>query len=453
MTDSQREASWAALHRPNTSRQEIEAIVARYPEFAEAGTAHPNGGPIDPTVAAAAREVTSSGVTPVEQPQVSQFPPTPQLGAAGPTPTVDTPARPAAPTPEPELTQSSETSATPAFEPETPETSARPPRKRGNRVILIAAATLAILALTGGAFTAGWIVANQSGANGADASKPEIVEVPILDPLAQDALMPDVRGLDETTALQVLADAGIPVAEVTVITQPAAGQSGLVIEQTPAFGTSAPDAVSLTVSEEAAVPDVIGASAADASAALQILGAAVVEETTYDPDAAVGTVLAVSPEVGSAVPESVTLTVNVAPASLYLANVRAEESSCATSKSFLMGGDPFTFGLRCSPGWSSASTSSWLTAGAVDRITGTIGIPDDEPVNSVATVQIVADGKLLKEYSLAWGDTQEVALSTDGALKLEILVSVPEDADSVDIGLGDLILIGDPTAMSKLRSE
>lgn len=55
MTDSHREASWAALHRPNTSRQEIEAIVARYPEFAEAGTAHPNGGPIDPTVAAAAR--------------------------------------------------------------------------------------------------------------------------------------------------------------------------------------------------------------------------------------------------------------------------------------------------------------------------------------------------------------------------------------------------------------
>lgn len=143
---------------------------------------------------------------------------------------------------------------------------------------------------------------------------------------------------------------------------------------------------------------------------------------------------------------------NVAPASLYLANVRAEESSCATSKSFLMGGDPFTFGLRCSPGWSSASTSSWLTAGAVDRITGTIGIPDDEPVNSVATVQIVADGKLLKEYSLAWG-TPRKSRSTDGALKLEILVSVPEDADSVDIGLGDLILIGDPTAMSKLRSE
>lgn len=42
MTDQQREQAWAAVHRPETSSEELAHIAAAHPEFAQAIAAHPN---------------------------------------------------------------------------------------------------------------------------------------------------------------------------------------------------------------------------------------------------------------------------------------------------------------------------------------------------------------------------------------------------------------------------
>lgn len=330
-----------------------------------------------------------------------------------------------------------------------PTSKARRPG-RGWRWYLIGAAALVLLALIGGAFAAGWAVANQAITADIGHEDTEIVEVPILDPLAGEALMPDVRGLDEQAAMQVIADAGVPVGNVEVTTRPSAGLPGVVVSQTPAFGTSAPETVALVVSAPAAVPDLIGARAEDATAELSIMGAAVAREGRYDPDAPTGTVLAIDPDAGESLPEQVTITVNVAPASVFLTTVEQTQRGCSTAREFLMQGQEYASGMHCQAR-ASESRAAWLLAGAVDRVTGQIGIPDERQVGEGATATVILDGQVVHTFDLAWGTSQPIDIRTTGALKLEFVLGA-HDGSSV-VGLGDVMLLGDPGSMSRLRAN
>jgi hypothetical protein len=304
----------------------------------------------------------------------------------------------------------------------------------------------AFVGIVGLAFAGGWIVGVRATSALAPTVSPSFIEVPVLGAGAQTALMPDVRGLDEDTALQVVADSGISVADITVSTRSYAGATGVVVEQFPAFGVAHPVSIALVISTPAVVPDAIGRTASDVVSDLAALGAGTTRVGKYDPNSAVGTVLAISPAAGTDLPESVELTVSVAPATIYLARVSPSTSGCSTGE-VTFKGNIYSEGITCRTSISDR-TMSWLLSAAVDRISGTIGIADDGDTNASATAQLILDGTVVGDYTLNWGEAHSIDVPASGALKLTIVTKMV--SGKADVVFGDVLLTGSPSPMSKL---
>lgn len=331
--------------------------------------------------------------------------------------------------------------------PETTVPQASPRKPQRGRWWLIGAAALTVIALVGAAFVAGWLVASRAVA-AAEHTPDDTMEAPISNLFSDEALMPDVRGMSEAAALQAIADAGIPVSAVEVTTRPTAGSAGVVIEQDPAFGVPSPEDVGVVVSSPAAVPDLVGAFEADAAAELAVLGAAVNRADRYDPDQPVGMVLGIEPAPGSDLPEAVTLTVNVAPSSVGLADVDWT-GQCSSSSNATISGTKYDGAVICPSQSRNPKPGAWLLSGAVDGVVGSIGILDTEPTGTTASVQLIVDGAPAATYNVVWGAAQQIDLRTTGALKLEVIVT--GGSTSVDVGFGGVLLQGEPSSIAKIR--
>ncbi|MER2222023.1 MAG: PASTA domain-containing protein, partial [Rhodococcus sp. (in: high G+C Gram-positive bacteria)] len=143
------------------------------------------------------------------------------------------------------------------------------------------------LALFGSGLASGWWLQNELVARqeSSTAARPDDGT---LDDFAADiasGAMPDLRSLGSDASKQILADSGIPVDRVEVTTRAAAGRPGIVIEQTPPFGSSDTAKVTLVVSTSAQVPVIENRSATEVISELQELGAQVIVKSRYQPDA------------------------------------------------------------------------------------------------------------------------------------------------------------------------
>lgn len=329
----------------------------------------------------------------------------------------------------------------------TPETPAAEPTATGRfrrlferrRLLLALAWSLLVLGVVGGSIGFGWWLATNTAVASQALAKPEIVHVPLVNDLESDVLMPDVRGLTPQDALEVLADAGIDASIVTTTSRPAAGTSGVVLQQTPVFGTPEPAAVELVVSEPAVVPDLTGLDRREAINRLVELGARVEQVAVYDPDAAIDRVVGVEPIAGSALPESVTLTVTAAASSVYFSNLD-RDGYCSTSSTLKINGKSYAQGLVCDSS-TSGSDTAWQLGNAVDVVTGTLGIPDTEDAASSVRVQILGDGVLLASVDLVYGSSAPIDLRTTGILNLTFRMTALAGA-SPDVGLGGLLAQG-----------
>jgi PASTA domain len=320
-----------------------------------------------------------------------------------------------------------------------PASSTSPRQRRLPRWVPVAAiALVAALGLFGGGFATGWITSN----NVVTSATREHVSVPTSAPsiAGYDAsvYMPDVRGLSPDDAQQVLADAGIDVATVTVTKRPAAGPSGIVIAQVPAFGAPSPATVSLMVSAPATVPTAVGQGAADVIKKLTDLGAQVQRVDVFVPDATVGMVTAISPAAGAALPAVVTLTVTAAPAVVNLATLSIS-GDCDETGSATMGGKTWTKAVSCDSS-SSGDSATWSVNNVAGEVTGTVGISDSESSGSSATVQILGDGRVLGSYNLTSGTPVEFTLKTPGVTTLTVVCSSPS-------GTSPAIIVGDFSAL------
>jgi hypothetical protein len=312
---------------------------------------------------------------------------------------------------------------------------------------------LVLVAVGCGGMVGGWLLAN--GTVVAQAPQPEatILEVPLAEP-GESSTMPDVRGLAESDALQVLVDAGIPARAVTVSSRPAGGTPGTVVDQTPAFGTAAPATVELTIGEAAMVPDLQGREIDDAVAALNDLGTRVERASGYDPDSEPGVILSSAPDAGEALPDTVSLVVNAAPSAVYLAELSPLRGGCSSPSRLFLDGDAFTQGLECGA-TASGRSSTWLLAKSVDRVTGVVGVGDTAEPGTIVHVEITADGKILFAEDVAYADPQPLDVRTTGALQLSVTattVSAP-GGSSAEAALGDVRLLGASEAIAALRSE
>lgn len=327
---------------------------------------------------------------------------------------------------------------------------ARSHRRRREIVVLAAGAAL-VAGSFGGGVVAGWNLKQDAEVI---AEGDVLVQVTAYGEDAE-AAMPDVRGLPEDAAREALADAGVPRSVLTVERRPDAGIPGTVVIQTPAFGAEKPERVVLTLADPAEVPTVVDASEAEATRRVEELGARVVIEGRYEDGKEPGTVLAVRPEAGESLPDEVVLVVAEAPSAIFLDAIRAAEGNCATGIEPVNGLDR-EHSVVCDAEEEPLSLV-YFTRGAVQRLSGFIGVPDGADPRSRVRVEIFANEKSVEVVEAGYGAPQPIKLDLGSAVRLEFRISrlSPEPTSDdccpdVRAALADIQLIGAPEAIAAL---
>lgn len=322
-------------------------------------------------------------------------------------------------------------------------------RRRSRWPWFVAAGLLLIAAgaFAGGAVV-GWRVHDRAVAAG-EQPTPVVVTVTAEPAGPSEVAMPDVRGLSEQTARQVIADAGVPASAIKVSTRQWAGDEGLVVEQTPVFGTENPTAVDLVLSERAVVPEAVGRPADDVADQVSQLGAQVTLSEVHKAGATPGTVLAVEPAAGEPLPGVIALTVAGAPSSVFLSAVEPLEGRCSAGE-VRLNGPTYTNGMTCSV--RDTGEFVWLLSRGVDSVKGAVGIPDTEDPAMSAKVEVIVDGKTVVTGAAAYGQAPvALDLNTAGALRLVVRVTnTSATASSAVLGFADVQLVGEPGAIREI---
>lgn len=314
---------------------------------------------------------------------------------------------------------------------------------------------LAVVGVFGGGVAAGWELSAHR-----DLSQPEpkvrTVAVPPY-AAAGDVFMPDVRGMDLAEARTALADAGIPEAAVEVTEQPWAGAEGFVIDQSPQFGAQKPAKITLGVSAPSRIPAVIGRPQSQVLSALEGLGARVVLARRFKPGLAAGTVLAVKPPAGSAVPEEVTLTVAEAAGAVYLDLLPSVEGSCSRGTA-MVNGTEHQHALQCRAGLDNPTEVAYVLNRAASTVTGVVGVPDDGRPTARVVVEVLADGLSVARVSAGYGKPAVLKATVDRALRLTIRISAvstggQNDGSAVTAVLADIEVAGDPIGIDALTKK
>ncbi len=320
----------------------------------------------------------------------------------------------------------------------------------GRRLIVILAAGLATAGLVAGSVVAGWAAANRLVVSTQSGDHTELVTValPAYDP-DSSARMPDVRGLSADDAAQVIADAGIPVGLVSFVERPAAGPVGVVVQQTPVFGTGNPATIELVLSQAATIPDAVGADAVATVSRLQALGARVTQVRAYVPGAVVGTVAALDPAPGAPVPEAVTVTVADSPSRLPLTDLDPASGSAGETSDVLAGGVLYDTAVTLS-GSTTGRTTAWALGGNAASVEGTLGVSDDADADTLLLVVVSADGREIARYTARPGAPQPFVWSVAGVSTLTVLV-VDETRSGDALALFDAELLGSFDQLQALR--
>ena len=300
-------------------------------------------------------------------------------------------------------------------------------------------------------FLTGWAVKEEVAVRSSE-PRPTVVEIPVLDTQA-DSRVPDVRGMETAVAKQALADLDIDPNAVTIREVEWAGTPGIVVAQEPVGGEQVTGSLTLSVSKQASVPEVTGKKKKDAIDALQALGAEVTVNEQYSASATTGTVLSVSPQVGSPLDSSVQLVVAESGGSILLSSVNTagSGSSCSTDTNVSMNGTSYKEALACSGGFSNKeSTYAWVLGRHASTLSTTVGLADSGKTDATATVRILADGNEVARADVAYGKPAKVNADVSNALRLEIAVS-SKNGDTVY--LGDALVKGTTTQIDQLEAE
>lgn len=311
-----------------------------------------------------------------------------------------------------------------------------------------------VILLVAGAFVGGAVLGWRHHANTAAAEPapgPTVVTVTAVPEEEIPVAMPDIRGLSETSARQVIADAGI-VATIETSTKQWAGAAGLVVEQTPVFGTPDVDSIELVLSTPAVVPDAVGRPASDVAREISALGAQVTLEQTYEAGAAAGSVLEINPAAGEALPGIVEIKQATPASAIYLREVRSLQDDCRTGE-VKLNGPTHAFGMTCST--REVSESVWLLSRVVDGVDGVVGIPDTADPAMTGRIEIIVDGTVVLDQALAYGQAAiPIELDTQGALRFTLrITNTSEETNQVEVGFGDLRLTGETTAITGLGEQ
>lgn len=318
------------------------------------------------------------------------------------------------------------------------------------RRLLIGAVTAALAALLIAAAVGGWWLANvtliaSNNAAAAAVPTPGAVEVDTTG-LVQ---MPDVRGLELATALQVLADSDIPADAITTRETPSVATKGTVVEQTPAFGTTGFTSIELTVAVPATMPALEGASRDDAVAALSALGTGVEVTYSYSKDATPGVVLSTTPGRGEPLGRTAALVISTAGSTIPLSEVPELRGRCQSRSEVAIDGRDYTTVLLCESDSTQVTDTTWMLSQSADRFTATVGIPDTGTPGTSVGFTVLLDGVVAAEGIARFGSSVPVDVACTGATQITIRVN-PTTDEGVDIAFGAAVLYGSEDGIARL---
>lgn len=313
---------------------------------------------------------------------------------------------------------------------------------------LFVAIALSVCALVLASGAGGWWLANRtlvaSHANAPAAGASQVEEV-------SDVEMPDVRGLDQASAVQVLADSGIAVDDVAFREVPSVVQPGVVVEQTPSFGSPDVAAIELGMSVEARMPDLGGASQDDAVADLSRLGTSVTISYAYSDEVTAGTVVTTKPASGKRLRERAELVVATAGTTLALADLSPLAGDCDYREDVALDGQDYPVALACRTLEPGDDDATWLLSKTADRFTATIGVADDRLEAVDVPFQVLLDGTVVASGVARRGQPALVDVASTGAVQLALrLEPVTPDTGGAELVLADALLYGAQDSIERL---
>lgn len=318
---------------------------------------------------------------------------------------------------------------------------------RPGRGWLIAAVCSLVGALVLAAGVAGWWLA---GSVIAGSQQGEPTRAPTTAATMATALqMPDVRGLDQATAQQVLADSGIPVAAVKTHRAPSVARPGVVVEQSPAFGATDVSAVDLGVAVAVTMPALAGKTQDEAVQTLSGYGVGVDITYAYSKDAKVGTVLSGKPAVGAHLGQTASIVVATAGSTLPLTQLRSISGGCGSDSNVAIDGKDYATALSCSASTDGPSDTTFMLSKTVDRFTATVGVADDATPGAKVPYAVLADGRVIARGSASYGASSAIDVPTSGVIQLTVRVG-PASTDGIDLEFGDAVVYGSSQGIARL---
>ena len=271
-----------------------------------------------------------------------------------------------------------------------------------------------------------------------------------------DGRMPDIVGLDVEQATRVLVDAGLLPEQIEVVDRPSARAEGEIVGQDPAPGVDGLSVVTLWRSTSAAMPNLVGQGIDEARVELQDLGARVTVTRRYEPNVAPDRVVSTQPGRGENVPQSVALVVSEPGASVFLQQLRADESSDCFFSDVTIGATPFSNGVYCDPDRDDIAYLEYVTGPDVAQLSGTIGRPlsSDQGVSTVAS--ILVDGVVVSKFDIAGSAAEDVTIDVRGGSRVRIEVertSARDERGDVFVAFGDFRFTGSSTAIETVLRE
>lgn len=263
--------------------------------------------------------------------------------------------------------------------------------------------------------------------------------------------MPDVRGLTEADARQVIADAGYDPTSVKISNVPSVLTTGTIAAQNPVAGTTNAKDITLSLPAPALMPDLTGKSLDEASRTLSSMGAQPLVNRVYDPKTTTGSIISSVPGSGAALTATPTLVVAGAPDSLPLSTFKAS-GSCGTISSGSVNGTPIASGVSCTAR-RDASTTFWILGRTLNRLQAVVGFEDRADKTSRAKVKITADGNVILDKEISYGDGDKIDADVTNVLRLEIEVTASTatgSSSSSSIVLGNATLLGSAEAIAAL---
>jgi len=326
----------------------------------------------------------------------------------------------------------------------TSEGATTPRQPGGGKWWIAGGAAAVLLAVLMGGVALGWWAANHTLVAGKQNTTDEPDAAPVI---ALESSMPDVRGLTRDAAAQVLADSGFSASIITFEDAPSGLPEGTVVMQSPVFGTPSPAKIWIGVAVPTTMPALTGLDRRKALSTLSDLGVGATVVFQYSATAAPGTVLSTSPGVGKPLGDTATVTLATTGSALALGDLRRLSGECRTTGQVTLRGTDYPSAVECDAE-PAASMTTWSLGAKADLFTATAGIDDDATPGASATVEILADGVVVKTARVAFGSPVDVSVPVSGTIQLGVRVTSPAE---VEVLLAGASVAGSDTAIAELE--